>query len=240
MTVHVLAGDTLAAEFRKTGITGEIIVCREALIAGPIDAPGSDEFWAQRARFVFGEYGEDEISYQERVADELEKLTELAANDEIDLWFEYELFCSVNLWFCLSLIADNGCSVFRVSPSVLSSSDRWDGFGKMSSKELDECFADRQELSASDVGLGRSLWDAYRNGNHDRLMTLAAGDNRAFPYLEEVCSAAAEQETLPRDILRSIKDSGETDFGKIFAEFKKRAGVYGYGDLQVESLLQSL
>lgn len=240
MILNVLAGDALAAEFRKTGIAGEIVVCRDALIAGPIDAPDIDEFWAQRARFVLGEYGEDEISYQEKVADELERLSELSPADEVNLWFEYELFCSVNLWFCLSLIPEDGCSVFRVSPSSLNRTDRWDGFGKMDAEDLIECHANRQELAVDDIALGRSLWDAYRAGDHDRLIMFAAGDPAAFPYLEEVCAAAAVQDMHPREILRSIKETGENDFGKIFAEFKKRAGVYGYGDLQVESLLQSL
>lgn len=77
MICHVLPGDSTVAEFNKTGISGEMIVCRDAFIVGPADAASRDEFWDQRARFILSEYGDDEILYHERVADELEKLTEL-------------------------------------------------------------------------------------------------------------------------------------------------------------------
>jgi hypothetical protein len=44
---------------------------------------------------------ENHKPYLSYVADEIEKLLVPGAGDEIDLWFENELFCSVNYWFCL-------------------------------------------------------------------------------------------------------------------------------------------
>jgi len=38
MSYHVLPGDSLVAEFAKTGIGGDVIVCRECLIVGDVDA----------------------------------------------------------------------------------------------------------------------------------------------------------------------------------------------------------
>ena len=99
MIYHVLPGDSVAEEFKKTNIDGQTIVCREALVAGPLDGENLDEFWDQRAKFILTEYGEDEIEYHEKVADPLNLLTELTPDDEVNLWFEYELFCSVHLWF---------------------------------------------------------------------------------------------------------------------------------------------
>ncbi len=45
MIYHVLPGDVQVEEFRKTGIGGEIIVCRECLIVGDIDAETLPELW---------------------------------------------------------------------------------------------------------------------------------------------------------------------------------------------------
>ncbi|MEQ1924283.1 MAG: hypothetical protein ABL952_17420, partial [Pyrinomonadaceae bacterium] len=56
----------------------------------------------------------------------------------------------------------------------------------------------------------------------------------------EVVAAAIQQDIEPLEVIRAITSGGETDFGKIFVEFRKRAGVYGYGDTQVKRLLDQL
>ena len=238
MIYHVMPGDSVAGEFRKSGIDGEMIVCREALIAGPIDADTLDNFGNERAQSILAEYGEDEIEYHERVADELAKLSDLTDDDEINLWFEYELFCSVNMWFCLSLLKDRGAVVYRVEPIGLDEADRWDGFGKFEADDLKACFELRSKFTEDDIALGAALWQAYRRRDHDALTGLGTTDSPRFPHLKEVVAAAVMQDIHPLETLKAIKAGGETDFGKIFVEFKKRAGVYGYGDMQVERLLE--
>lgn len=240
MIYHVLPGDSIAAEFKKTNIEGEVIVCREAFIAGPIDADDMDVFWSERSQFVLAEYGEDEIEYHEKVADELAKLTDMTADDEVNLWFEYELFCSVNMWFSLSLLGETGASIYRVEPIGLDVEKRWDGFGQFTADDLLACFEMRTKLSGDETRLGDSLWQAYRHKDSVDLKQLAKNQTPAFPYLAEVVAAAIEQDIQPLEVIRAITSSGETDFEKIFAEFKKRAGVYGYGDLQVERLIEKV
>jgi hypothetical protein len=240
MIYHVLPGDSLAEEFHKTDINGEVIICREALISGPIDAGSLDDFWQQRARFILTEYGEDEIEYHERVAAELNKLTELTPDDEVNLWFEYELFCSVNMWFCLSLLRETGAKIYRVEPIGLDKDKRWDGFGYFVADDLKACFEMRTGLSNDDVDLGTRLWNAYRRKDELELKQLGRNGNAAFPCLNEVVAAANEQDIQPLEILRAITSEGKKDFDKIFVEFKKRAGVYGYGDVQLQRLLDHL
>lgn len=237
MIYHVLAGDSLAAEFKNTKIEGEAIVCRECLIAGPVDADTPLEFWDERARFILTDYGEDEIEFHERVADELEKLADMEADDEINLWFEYELFCSVNMWFCISKLQHTGAAIYRVDPSVLSTEDRWKGFGLMTADDLKKCFDDRQYFNESDIKLGADLWDAYRKNDHEHLRELSKTSSERFPYLAEVCEAEIAKATRPKQILDEITVGGVTEFTDVFVEFTKRAGVYGFGDLQVERLM---
>ena len=240
MIYHVLPGDSLVGEFKKTNIDGNVIVCRECLIVGPVGAETPLEFWDERARFILAEYGEDEIEYHEKVADELEKLRDFDSSAEVNLWFEYELFCSVNLWFCLSLLRESGAKVYRVEPIGLDTIDRWDGFGKFTADDLKACFELRTELSDDDVKHGAELWNAYRHDDHEALDDLSKKELACFPYLKEVARAAVDEDIEPLEVVRAIIRGGETDFAKIFAEFKKRAGVYGYGDLQVQRLLDQL
>ena len=240
MKYHVLPGDSIVEEFTKTGIDGDLIVCREAFIVGPIDAKTTDEFWEDRARFILADYGDDEIVYHERVADELVRLDEIGAGDEINLWFEYELFCQVNMWFCLSSLAMSGADIYRVAPVVVSQQDRWKGFGELNSEDLKVCYEARTKLTADDIKLGADLWDKYRARDAAGLLVLAATPSRAFPYLDETAKAAADIETGPLEVLREIREEGTSDPDAIFVEFSKRAGVYGLGDLQVFRLLDKL
>jgi hypothetical protein len=240
MIYHVLPGDSVAAEFSKSDLGGEVIVCRECLVDGDVSGETLDEFWDARANFLMIGYATDEIDYHEKVADELARLTELPPDAEVNLWFEYELFCSVNMWFCLSLLAKHSAPIFRVEPMLLMSENRWSGFGRMPSDDLKKCFEAKTIFDPADIKLGSDLWDAFRKRDLDRLMQLGETRSERFPYLEEVCDAAAELETKPKEILREITASGKKDIGEVFPEFVRRAGVYGFGDAQVERILTTL
>ena len=119
MKIHVLAGDALAESFKNCAIEGEIIVCRECLVEGDVKAASLEEFWQTRAAFITNNYGEKEEEYFQNSVSEFEKLKALATSDtEVNLWFEFELFCQVNLWFCLYLLQESKAKIFRVAPIV--------------------------------------------------------------------------------------------------------------------------
>lgn len=240
MVMHVLPGDATAADLAAAGIGGETVVCREALVDGNIKAKNLDEFWKLRERFITGEYGGSERSYRESVVEEFERLHKVPAGAEVNLWFEYELFCSVNMWFCIDLLSDADAKVFRVAPSVRTGEEKWKGFGKMSAGDLRRCFAERTELNAADMELGKALWQAFANDELETLDRLGDTRSECFPYLREVCTAAMQRSFRPREILKEITSNGPMDFNEIFAEFSVHAGVYGFGDSQVRGILKEL
>ncbi|MFN2501575.1 MAG: DUF1835 domain-containing protein [Pyrinomonadaceae bacterium] len=240
MIVHVLPGDSIVEEFQKTGIMGDIIVCREALIAGDVNAPSLPEFWEQRARFILSEYGDDEIEYHEKVADELARLVDVPQGAEVNLWFEYEAFCSVNLWFCLWLLSETEKAIYRVEPAILPEESRWDGFGKMDANDLKQCYDARLQMTRAEIALGAALWEAYRRQDSERLSELGQSTSDAFPYLDEVCAAIIDMQSRPVEVIGQIMSEGKTGLQQVFPEFKRRAGVYGYGDLQVQKILDQI
>jgi Domain of unknown function (DUF1835) len=240
MIYHVLPGDAVALEFAKVNLSGRPIVCRECLIVGPVDAENRFDFWNERAQFILAEYGEDEIEYHERVADELEKLTDIGPDDEVNLWFEYELFCQTNMWFCVSLLSNSGADIYRVAPSVRPREDIWKGFGSMTPEDLRRCLDERVRFDNTDIQLGTDLWTAYKVGDNDQLHQLGKSTSPCFSHLEEVCEAEIAKSTRPFRILTKIREQGISEFGEVFAEFSRQAGVYGYGDLQVQGLLDRL
>ena len=239
MKTHVLAGDALATDFKNAGIEGESVVCRECLVDGDVRAESLEDFWRVRAGFIKSDYGEPEEKYFARVVSEFEKVTNLAPGAEVNLWFEYELFCQVNLWFCLWLWRDKKVEFYRVAPVVRNEREIWKGFGRLSDIELKECFKRRIKLDETDVQLGGRLWEAFSSGDNRSLKLLSENESKSFPKLKEVCQAAIEIESRPKEKLQEILSTGETDFKEIFKQFVETEGVYGFGDAQVKRIMRN-
>ena len=238
MKIHVLAGDALADDFRNSGIEGEPVVCRECLVEGDVRAGNLEDFWKVRAGFIKSAYDENEENYFREVVVEFEKLQNLAPGTEVNLWFEYELFCQANMWFCLSLLQKTKATVYRVAPVVRTETDVWKGFGNLSAEDLKKCFAERIKFGDEDLRLGAQLWQAYQNADYEKLEKLSESESDCFPRLKEVCRAEIEKGFRPQKVLREIIENGSTDFTEIFPEFAIRAGVYGFGDAQVKRILR--
>jgi hypothetical protein len=240
MKLHFLPGDATVETFKQSNIDGEIAVCREALVEGDVSGETLTEFWNNRAAFIAATHGETRDRYMQNVAGEFEKLRTVSAGDSVFLWFEYELFCQVNYWFCLSLLKDTAAEVYRVSPIVRAEADKWKGFGRLTADDLGSCFAAAVPLDVDDIERGGALWQAFRSDDVDELRRLSESDRGAFPMLAETVAAAITKEERPQAIIREILDEGVEGFDQIFEEFSKRAGVYGFGDSQVRRILESL
>jgi len=240
MIFHVLPGDSIVREFKEAGIDGDAIVFRECMVTGDTDAASLDEFWDIRANFHELEHGGDPIEYRDGFVHEIGRLIGLPGSSEVNLWFEYELFCSANMWFCLELLKDSEAKIFRVMPVNTTPDDVWKGFGGHDPEALSECLEGRVALSSDDVKIGSELWRAFADRNARKLNELGTYQSPAFPFLREVTEAAAEIDHRPAEVLAEIKRSGAASMSEIFPEFVKRAGVYGFGDDQVERLLERI
>src|SRR4030095_4378313 len=240
MILHVLPGDATVATFNAAGIDGEVAVCREAFVEGDLSGDTLPEFWENRARHHAGEYSDEAADYHEYVVREFAKLTALQSGSEINLWFEYELFCQTNMWFWLSLLVHSTADVFRVAPVTLAEDEVWSGFGNLTPDDLKKCFSARVDFSPEDIQLGSDLWSSYRTSDRAALERLSTIESKSFPMLREVCVAAVEKDSRPKEIVEQIIRDGETAFDKIFVKFKERAGEYGYGDTQVRKIWKDL
>jgi len=240
MKLHVLAGDSLAGIFKKTGIEGDAVICRECLIDGNLGGELLWDFWKTRASYISSAYDAPAEDYYRKVVGEFLKLVRGDA-DEIYLWFEYDLFCQVNMWFILSLLAKVPLkNVFRVAPIIRESI--WTGFGDLDAEQLRVCFEKRQRFTFDEVQLGVGLWHAYKNGDLNHLEKLSAQNSKCFPYLKEACSAEIDRKknNRPQNALKNILNRGKKDFQEIFKEFSASEGVYGFGDLQVKLMLNQI
>lgn len=100
MIYNILNGDALAYSFPDAKIEGEIIVVREGLIDGDLSGNNLDDFWQSRAKYLQLTTTE----YHNNVVKEFEKIMAAPDDSTFNLWFEYDLFCQVNMWFVISII----------------------------------------------------------------------------------------------------------------------------------------
>jgi hypothetical protein len=242
MVYHILNGDSLAYSFPDAKIEGDVIVVREALIDGNLSGDNLHDFWESRAKHI----GITETEYHHKVVSEIEKLTNAPDLSEFNLWFEYDLFCQVNMWFVISLINSLAIEkkVYAVYTTYLDRTSKqfWNGFGRADSTELALRFANRISLSDVDLQFGQDLWTAYKTGHLDDLVRLAKNQSAAVPYLQEVVTAHVDrfpQEGIkgrPERVIEDIMKDGSTDFHKVFSEFWDRESIYGFSDTQLKQI----
>ena len=242
MIYNILNGDSLAYSFPDAKIEGDTIVFREALIDGNLSGNNLQDFWKSRAQYI----GVPKTDYNSKVVKEFEKIINAPDNSEFNLWFEYDLFCQVNMWFVISVISSLPIKkrVFAVYTSYLDKTSKqfWNGFGQANSDELKVCYANRIPLGDADVNLGQELWQTYKNHNLEELASLSKYQSLAFPYLQDVVKAHVDRfpkdgtKGRPEKVIEDITKNISTDFREVFKEFWNRESIYGFGDVQLKSL----
>ncbi|HUQ65489.1 MAG TPA: hypothetical protein VM101_05015 [Flavitalea sp.] len=242
MVYNILNGDSLAYSFPETKIKGDVVVVREGLIDGDLSGDNLDDFWQSREKFM----GLTETEYHSTVVKEFDRIMNAPNNSEFNLWFEYDLFCQVNMWFVISIINSLPIkkNVFAVYTTYLDKTNKrfWNGYGPANSDELKVCYANKIHLSEADINLGKDLWEAYKNGNLEKLSILSKNQSSAYPYLQEVVKAHIDRfpkdgtKGRPEKVIEDITKSISTDFHEVFKEFWNRESIYGFGDTQVKRL----
>ncbi len=249
MEFHILNGDALAEKFPRKDLDTAIIICRECLIDGPSDAPDIASLWEMRSAYIVNTYHEKPERYFDGVVKEFEKIHAIPEHAVINLWFEYDAFCQVNMWFILQLLlsAQKQFDIYWIRPLEKLNAGIWDGFGRMEEKDLLTCYGERIELSADDVIRGAGLWKAFSQHNQQSLYRMGIEMPEGnFEHLHEVISACVQLEPIkgglnfPEQTLKDIREKGISDFDHVFKEFAARFPVYGFGDAQVKRMWEKI
>lgn len=240
--VHILNGDALAEQL-PSSLSGSKIICRECLVDGPVDGETLAALMKTRATFISTAYPAATYdAYYEKLQPEIDKILAIQQDAEVNLWFEDDLFCQVNMWWVIDLLAaQNLKNIFLVRPSVLSQY----GFGGYASAGLMGLYDKRVELGKMD--LWKSLWPSYQRGDLSKLLELSGSLESHYPFVSSAVrayEAALPTETSegrPRETLRRlINELGSNDFGLVFRAFCKEEAIYGYGDLQVRRMWEEI
>lgn len=240
-SIHILNGDSLQNQLETVSLPGEILACREAMIEGPKQAADPEKFWKDRAVYLDEMYGESDPPYAEKVMAEFNKIRKAPLGAEVTLWFEDDLFCQANMWFCLHwLSARSDLKVFRVFPASVGAEWRWRGFGANSPDQLKAAYENRTLLTEEDRKLGADLWDAFRKEDITAMKALANVSTEAFCDLPEVVKAWEGYPEKIETFIQQKLQAGAAGFSEVFKAFCLECGIYGFGDLQVKRIYDSL
>lgn len=242
--VHILNGDALKAQLPNS-IEGEKIIARECLVDGNVTGNSLEELFINRANFLANTYNSPEDKYEKEVIPEFDKIQSLNNQNSVNLWFEDDLFCQVNLWFVCHLLSQftKVSEVYLIRPT----GNIQYGFGGMNAADLELAYLQRIRIDKKSLKDLATLWNLYQHREHKQMMTLAKQLKHQFPFLLPAIEANKDRFPVdgslgrPQKTLLSIIDDFQThDFGFLFNEFCKREAIYGFGDLQVKHLLSDL
>lgn len=239
---HILNGDALKEQFPDT-IEGELIVARECLMDGDVSGANLSTLFQSRAQFISENYqGYTLEDYYDRSVTEFQKIQHLPEDSEVNLWFEDDLFCQVNLWFVIHLIYQHygNQQVYLIRPKPNFEYN----FGGMTHEELVNAFRNKVKIEFHELKELARLWRLYQKEECYEMIEVAEVLSNQFPFL--IKAIQAHKDRLPKDgkagrptqtLIQILKELTTTDFARIFKEFNKREGIYGFGDLQVKRIL---
>ncbi|WP_411767631.1 DUF1835 domain-containing protein [Winogradskyella sp. A3E31] len=246
--LHITNGYSLTNNMVRFGYTDEILTWQEMLCEGPtIPKIDSAEFFNIRTEFL-KEFYDIEVN-QKELETELALLDDANKFDEIVLWFEYDLFCHINLIGVINLLHQKEIK----TPLSLVCSGRVEGrkeltgLSELNSKELKDHYEARTRLVKEDMELMIALWRTY-NGTDHNIFKMYITQGSSFKYLSNCLKAHLKRfpnsknglSVLEETILKLIKENKVTTRNQLLGLCLNHQGYYGYGDIQFERLLSHM
>lgn len=241
---HILNGDALKIQFPQL-ILGELIVARECLVDGNVQGETLDELFSNRAEYLESYPQIPEGEYNKTSVPEFKKVTNIPKGATVYCWFEDDLFCQVNFWFILHLLAKqaHNYKIYLVRPNHGNEYS----FGHMSQNELITAYNAANIIESIEVKRLAPLWRYYQQNNFDEMLNIAERHLESFPFL--LPAIKAEIDRLPDDtgygrperrLLSIMKNLDSKDFATVFRVFHQSEAIYSFGDLQVKRIFDEL
>nr|WP_294944935.1 hypothetical protein [uncultured Mucilaginibacter sp.] len=252
-TLHVLNGDAMLPDFVQADIAGDVMIWREVLSEGPLAKNiTSAAFWQMRSDWISETFGETPEGYHVGMIVPLEKLS--APYEEINLWFEFDLHCQVNLLGAMMMLNQqtnlSAPEVYLISPANFPGVESFTGMGELNGEQLGYLYDNiRVQLSEYDFTIAAEAWALYVSGDAAKLSTWLAETPfwGNMPNLKPALEAHLKRLEFNTDGLNYIHQkllgiykSGIHTKPGIYQSFWQTEKIYGMGDSQLDTYLQQL
>jgi hypothetical protein len=250
-TLHILNGDSTKIKFDQSRIAGDTAVWREVLSDGPVFPNfGSEEFWNARMSFFLTFFSVVEMRYEKDVISEFKKIENFHNYNEVVLWFEYDLFCQINLIGLLSWFKHQELRGTKISLICVGWEEGFEGLvdlGQIPTEDYTKLFKRRRILGSNDFNLATDAYLAYCSENLNDLETFILLPSNEFPYLAAAFeshlrrfpSAKSGLNLIEEKIIALIEED-KTNLNSLIGDMLKWQQIYGFGDLQYLQYLEQL
>jgi hypothetical protein len=246
--LHITNDAALTDRLQVLQFKGTFLTWHEMLCEGPttlyID---NDDFIDTREAFLSEYYGLE--YHRDAFKNELKKLNHLEQFDGIVLWFEYDLFCHINLIAVISLLLQKNikCPISLVCSGRVNGEKGLKSLGELKSHQIHSHYKHRAILNANDLALAQQCWSIYNSQNHNDFKPLIVTSS-SFEYLTNCLKAHLKRfpdtrsglGTLEFNILKLIKANDIKSRHHLLGYVLNYQGFYGYRELQVERILEHL
>ncbi|TVZ51704.1 DUF1835 domain-containing protein [Dokdonia sp. Hel_I_53] len=249
-TLHIVNGDSLTTKLTENYIKGDVAVWREMLCEGKtVVNLASDEFIKTRLSFFKKNYPDHARSYEDKFGSQLAIIAGGDQYKEIVLWFEYDLFCHINMIACISFLRSLELSknIYLVCSGWIESETQLHGLSELSNKQLLNHYENKVLLDNHDLFLADDLWRIYCGDDHLKFKPSIA-KNSNFKYLANCISAHKERfphqetglNTLETNMLELIRKYKIKSKHQLCGYMLNYQGYYGYGDIQILKMISRM
>ena len=247
-TLHITNGSVLTERLKVLQFSGAFLTWHEMLCEGPTDLlVDTDEFIEKREQFLSSYYN---LEYKRNeFKSEIDKLNHLDDYDEIVLWFEYDLFCHINLIAIIyQLLAKNNTTpVSLVCSGRVENEKGLKAIGELKSFQLKNHYKNRVILYDSDLELAKTCWEIYNSKDHNKFKPLIVTSS-SFEYLTNCLKAHLRRfpdsrsglSTLEFNIIKLVKNNNIKSLHHLLGYALHYQGFYGFGDIQLKRIIDKL
>lgn len=251
-TLHITNGDVITDKLKELPqIQGEYLVWREMLCEGPTKIKVEKKNSIQtRKDFLKKYYRISEEDYESKFVTEIKKLKRPSDFKEIVLWFEYDLFCHINMIAAISFLLRKGIQntpLYLVCCGRVSNQKKMMGLGELTDTQLIEHYQHKQLLDINDIEFAAHIWTLYCESNPQKIAGQIKNQS-SFEYLS-ICLRAHLQRfpnmltglnVLEHNILEMIHNYQIKNIRQLMGYALEYQGFYGYGDMQIKRVIARL
>ena len=246
--LHITNGSSLTNFLNELHVEGEKLTWQEMLCEGPTRYEVvSEAFLKDRVTFFKDFYDVDLDLSQIKI--EIDKLNNPENYSEIILWFEYDLFCHLNMVAVISLLQQRNINlpIYLVCSGRIEGSKNMKSLAELSQQQLLKHYKDKVLLKDEDIEMATTVWSIYCGIDHNLLKPFIVKSS-SFKYLSNCLKAHLKRfpdaitglNILETNILKIIKEQKITSKNHLLGYALNYQGFYGYGDIQFERIIGNL
>jgi len=250
--LHITNGDSTTNYLRKLNFQGDFITWREMLCEGKTSSDvGSEHFWKSRFDFLKQSYKVTKKQFIDLTLKEYRNLCNHKSQEEIVLWFEYDLFCQINMIAVISWLKRyrKGRKISLVCSGEVKGSNKLLGLAELTEKQLKEQYQNKTELTIDDIEYADYVWQLYCSDNPIKLQNVYQyQQNTTFKYLidsllvhlQRFPSIGNGLNNVENSILDITANSTLNSQDELIRELLQQENQYGFGDLQYKKQINDL